>query len=103
MVPRKGHDLSSGIQTLEYVIRGIYIVLGLTLVSSLVCSVIGVVKVLDRWDICGRTKCKYAYYAQLLTTPMFFGLICVVVVVVCFRFLLLFFSSYKKRTGKRVL
>lgn len=60
MVPRKGHDLSSGIQILEYIIRGLYIMLGLALVSSLVSAVIAAAKVFDRWDVCGRTDCKYS-------------------------------------------
>ena len=60
MVPRKGHDLSSGIEILEYIIRGLYIMLGLVLVSSLVSAVIAAAKVFDRWDVCGPTDCKYS-------------------------------------------
>ena len=59
MVPVKGHEPSSGIQTLEYVIRGLYIVVGLVLVSSLVSAVMAAAKMFDRWDVCGRTRCKY--------------------------------------------
>lgn len=59
MIPRKGHDLSSAIQGLEYFMRGSYVVLGLSLVSSLVCAVIAAAKVLDRLDVYGPTNCKY--------------------------------------------
>jgi len=34
--------------------------LGLALVSSLVSAVIAAAKVFDRWDVCGRTDCKYS-------------------------------------------
>ena len=59
MIPRKGHDLSSAIQGLEYFVRGLYIVLGLSLVSSLVCATIAAARVLDRWDVCEPTNCEY--------------------------------------------
>ncbi|XP_068725201.1 two pore potassium channel protein sup-9-like [Montipora capricornis] len=57
MVPRKSEDLTSGIQALEYVLRGLYLFLGLCLVSSVVCSAVSAVKMFDRWDVCGKTSC----------------------------------------------
>ncbi|KAM7429718.1 hypothetical protein ABFA07_019478 [Porites harrisoni] len=57
MVPTKGSAPSSAIQTLEYIIRGLYLVIGLVLVSSLVSSVVSALKVLDGWDCCRRTRC----------------------------------------------
>lgn len=59
MVPRKGREPSSGIQTLELVIRGLYIVVGLALVSSLLSAVVSAAEVIDRWSICRRMKCMY--------------------------------------------
>ena len=59
MVPRKGREPSSGIQTLELVIRALYIVVGLALVSSLLSAVVSAAEVFDRWNICRRTKCMY--------------------------------------------
>jgi len=57
MVPRQGREPSSGIQTLELVIRSLYIVVGLALVSSLLSAVVSAAEVFDRWNICRRTKC----------------------------------------------
>lgn len=48
MVPMKSQDLNSGIQTLEYVVRGIYITLGLCLMSSLICAAVSAVRMVDR-------------------------------------------------------
>ena len=59
MVPRKGREPSSGIQTLELVIRALYIVVGLALVSSLLSAVVSAAEVFDKWNICKRTKCTY--------------------------------------------
>ena len=59
MVPRKGREPSPGIQTLELVIRSLYIVVGLALVSSLLSAVVSAAEVFDRWNICRRTKCMY--------------------------------------------
>lgn len=59
MVPRKGREPSSGIQTLELVIRALYIVVGLALVSSLLSAVVSAAEVIDRWSICRRIKCMY--------------------------------------------
>ena len=59
MVPRKGREPSSGIQTLELVIRALYIVVGLALVSSLLSAVVSAAEVFDRWNICRRTKRMY--------------------------------------------
>ena len=59
MVPRKGREPSSGIQTLELVIRGLYIVFGLALVSSLLSAVVSATEVFNRWNLCRRAKCVY--------------------------------------------
>lgn len=60
MVPRKGREPSSGIQTLELVIRALYIILGLALVSSLLSAA---AEVFDKWNVCGQTKlCVYQYF-----------------------------------------
>lgn len=56
MVPRKGQEPSSGIQTLELVVRGFYIVFGLALVSSLLSAVVAAAEVLNRWNGFKRTK-----------------------------------------------
>lgn len=58
MVPMKGNEASSVIQALEYIIRGVYLVIGLVMVSSFVSSVVSAVKVLDGWDCCRPTRCK---------------------------------------------
>ena len=65
MVPTKGNAPSSAIQTLEYIIRGLYLVIGLVLVSSLVSSVVSAVNVLDGWDCCRRTRCEYKYIEDI--------------------------------------
>ena len=65
MVPRKSEDLTSGIQALEYVLRGIYLSLGLCLVSSVVCAVVPAVKMFDRWDVCGKTSCEYSPFHHI--------------------------------------
>ncbi|KAK2568170.1 Two pore potassium channel protein sup-9 [Acropora cervicornis] len=57
MVPMKSQDLTSGIQTLEYVVRGIYITLGLCLMSSLICAAVSAVRMVDRWDVCRGNRC----------------------------------------------
>ena len=59
MVPRKGQEPSSGIQTLELVVRGFYIVFGLALVSSLLSAVVAAAEVLNRWNGFKRTKGVY--------------------------------------------
>lgn len=60
MVPMKSQDLTSGIQTLEYVVRGMYITLGLCLVSSLICAVVSAVRMVDRLDVCRGNRCEYS-------------------------------------------
>ena len=62
MVPRKGREPSSGVQTLELVIRALYIILGLVLVSSLLSAVVAAAEVFHKWNICGRTKCVYQFF-----------------------------------------
>ena len=58
LVPMKSQDLTSGIQTLEYVVRGIYITLGLCLMSSLICAAVSAVRMVDRWDVCRGNRCE---------------------------------------------
>lgn len=59
MIPRKGQEPSSGIQTLELVVRGFYIVLGLALVSSLLSAVVAAAEVLNNWNSFKKTKGAY--------------------------------------------
>ncbi|XP_022789187.1 potassium channel subfamily K member 15-like [Stylophora pistillata] len=56
MIPRKGQEPSSGVQTLELVVRGFYIVLGLALVSSLLSAVVAAAEVLNKWNSFKKSK-----------------------------------------------
>lgn len=67
MVPRKGQEPSSGIQTLELVVRGFYIVFGLALVSSLLSAVVAAAEVLNRWNGFKRTKGVYKDSLKIFT------------------------------------
>lgn len=67
MVPRKGQEPSSGIQTLELVVRGFYIVFGLALVSSLLSAVVAAAEVLNRWNGFRRTKGVYKDSLKIFT------------------------------------
>lgn len=58
---------------MEYVFWGIYFFLGFCLVLSVVCVVVLVVKMFDRWDVCGKISCEYFFIYYIVGVNFLVG------------------------------